>query len=283
MAWLVLVSLIWAFSFGLIKDQLAGVDPSLVALMRITLALVVFLPVFRPRGLSGGDRLRLVGIGAVQFGLMYVFYISAFRFLKAYEVAVLTIFTPILVCLFEDLVARRFRWWPYAAAALATVGAGIVRPFTPGAAAGILLMQASNACFAFGQVAYRRWRIAHSDVRDARVFAWLYAGAAIAALPTAIPALGTVADLSHVQWETLLYLGVVASGLCFFLWNYGATRTAPGPLAVANNLKIPLAVAVALWVFHEQATPWRVAAGGSIVVLAGFLAEWDVRRRSRPA
>ncbi len=279
MFWLILVSLVWAFSFGLIKGRLTGVDPSLVGLLRIALALLVFLPVFRPRGLRRRDVAWLLGIGAVQFGVMYITYLSAFRYLQAYEIVVLTIFTPIFVCLFEDLAARRWQVWPWVAAIIATVGAGIVRPFTPGALAGILLMQASNACFALGQVAYRRWRRRRPDVPEARVFALAYLGAALATLPTAASALPTVTAITADQWLALLYLGVIASGLCFFLWNYGAARTAPGPLAVANNLKIPLGVAASLWVFGESAQPWRVLVGGALVVAAGVLATWTAKRQ----
>jgi drug/metabolite transporter (DMT)-like permease len=280
MAWLILVSLIWAFSFGLIKGRLTGVDPSLVGLLRIVLALVVFLPFLRPRGLRKRDTLALLGIGAVQFGVMYVTYLSAFRYLQAYEIAVLTIFTPIFVCLFEDLLAHRWRAWPWIAAIVATIGAGIVRPFTPGVIEGIVLMQVSNACFAFGQVAYRRWRVQRPDLKDGNVFAVTYVGALLATLPTAAPSLPTINAITSDQWLTLAYLGVIASGLCFFLWNYGAVRTSPGVLAVANNLKIPLGVAASLWVFHESAEPWRVLTGGSLVVAAGALATWAARRRA---
>ena len=58
-----------------------------------------------PRKLS----LRLLAIGALQYGVMYITYIASFRFLKAYEVALFTIFTPIYVTLFNDLFARRFK------------------------------------------------------------------------------------------------------------------------------------------------------------------------------
>lgn len=278
MLWLILVSLIWAFSFGLIKDRLVGVDPSLVGLLRIIFALLVFLPWFRPRGLRRIDMLILAATGAVQFGVMYVVYLTAFRYLEAYEIAVLTIFTPIFVCLFEDLAARRWHAWPWVAAAIATLGAGIVRPFTPGALTGVLLMQVSNACFAAGQIAYRRWRSRRPEVSEARVFALAYGGAALATLPTAAGALTELAAITPVQWLTIFYLGAVASGLCFFWWNYGAARTGAGTLAVLNNLKIPLAVAVSLWVFNEAAEPWRVLTGGSLVVAAGVLAGWTQRR-----
>jgi drug/metabolite transporter (DMT)-like permease len=278
MIWLVVVSLVWAFSFGLIKRHLVGVDPTLVAFVRVALSLIVLAPFFRRRGLGGRDALVLGVIGAVQFGLMYVAYTAAYAHLPAYTVALWTIFTPLFVCLIDDLLERRVRLWPVAAAVLATLGAGLV--WTPAGEAwrGIVLVQVSNAAFAFGQVAYRRWRRARPEARDAEVFALLYLGAAVVTLPGAWPKLGSLAALSGAQALTLIYLGVVASGLGFFLWNFGAARTHAGGLAVANNLKIPLGVACSLLVFGEKADLLRLTAGGAIVAAALALATWAPRR-----
>ena len=57
---LLLASLIWACSFGLIKRHLAGVDPAWVTAARLGLAALVFLPFARPRllGLRGAAALR---------------------------------------------------------------------------------------------------------------------------------------------------------------------------------------------------------------------------------
>jgi drug/metabolite transporter (DMT)-like permease len=287
MIWLLAVSLVWAFSFGLIKGRLAGVDPSLVALVRVALALVVFLPFLRPRGLRARDMAALVMIGAVQFGLMYVCYIAAFRTLAAYEVAALTIFTPVFVALIDAALTRRLALAPLGAAALAVVGAGVIvvdpeKPLAGVSWTGIALVQGSNLAFAIGQVAWRRWRQTRPEPSEASVFALPYLGAVLAALPFALPALPTLTGLTGAHWLTLLYLGIVASGACFFLWNYGATRTSAASLAVANNAKIPLSVACSIWVFGESGDPRRLVLGGMAIVAAGVLAEWSTRRVPPP-
>jgi drug/metabolite transporter (DMT)-like permease len=74
--------------------------------------------------------------------------------------------------------------------------------------------------------------------------------------------------LSHAQVWTLVYLGVVPSGICFFLWNVGARRTNAGTLAAFNNAKIPLAVLVSLLVFGEQARIAQLAIGGILILVA---------------
>lgn len=44
MIYLWIVSLVWAFSFGMIKGQLAGLDATLVAAIRLLLATITFYP-----------------------------------------------------------------------------------------------------------------------------------------------------------------------------------------------------------------------------------------------
>jgi drug/metabolite transporter (DMT)-like permease len=104
------------------------------------------------------------------------------------------------------------------------------------------------------------------------VFAWLFlGGAAAAALAMLFFSVTPNPPLSGSQALTLLYLGLLASGIGFFLWNIGSSRVSAGTLAVMNNLKIPLAVGVSLLVFHERADLARLAVGGSAILLALWL------------
>jgi len=278
---LVVVSLLWAFSFGLIKRHLAGVDAAFVAAVRLGLALLVLLPFLRPRGLRPSFALQLVGLGAVQFGLMYVCYIESFRFLRAYEAALFTITTPLFVTLLADALDRTFRPAALAAAALAVAATALVvfrATELKVTLAGLLLVQASNLCFASGQVWYRRLRRAAPDLRDRDVFALPYLGGFVLAL--AVTAGRDISvELRTPQLLTLLYLGVIASGLGFFLWNYGAARVSAGTLAVMNNAKVPLAVAVSLVVFGEQTDLAALAA--SLAVMGAAL--WLAERPARPS
>jgi len=280
---LLIATLLWAVSFGLIKHHLGGLDANLVAWARMALALPVLLPFVRWRELARWPgppwrtALVLVAIGAVQYGLMYTGYIASFGFAAAHEVALFTVTTPIFVSLLHDAHARRFDAGNLGLALLAVLGAGLLqlRGGAPGGAwLGLALVSASNLCFAFGQVAYRGLRRAAPQARDGAVFAWLYLGGLlVTTLTTSLS--GGWADLTRVgeaQAWALLYLGVVASGLGFFLWNRGAVTAPPAALAVANNLKIPLAVVAALTIFGEQADLPRLAVGGGIMAVAAGLA-----------
>lgn len=276
MVLLLIVSFIWAFSFGLTKGRLAGLDSAFISAARLGLALLVFLPFLRLRGLAPRVALSLVAIGAVQFGLMYLALNESYRHLQAYEVVLFTITTPVFVTLFADALDHRLRGRALLAALLAVAGTLVVTQRPGGIAptlTGVLLVQLSNAAFAAGQVWYQRVRAAHPKLRDQEVFALLYAGAFVLA---AVVMAGRV-DLARLavtsaQGWTLLYLGVLASGVGFFLWNVGATRVSSGVLAVMNNAKAPLGVACSLLFFGETAAPLPLVASFAILGFAVWLA-----------
>ncbi|MCB1121393.1 MAG: EamA family transporter [Verrucomicrobiae bacterium] len=286
MWYLVLVSIIWAFSFGLIKSYLVELDPLFVGSARMVVALLVFLPFLRIRGLQGGLMAKLLLIGGIQYGLMYGAYIYTFQFLEAHKIALFTITTPVLVSVVDDIFEGKFRFRYLVFALVSVAGAGIIyfnAPDLQGAMIGILLLQASNLCFAFGQVYYRRLFRDFPGQQLKDHFAILYAGAVLTSL--LLMAVGTDwnrVDLSTTQFFVILFLGFLASGIGFFLWNYGATQTNTGTLAVMNNLKIPLAVFVSL-LFFESTTGealLRLLIGGGIIVGAVVLNELLAARGS---
>ena len=84
--------------------------------------------------------------------------------------------------------------------------------------------------------------------------------------------------LTGSQLLTLVYLGAIASGVCFFMWNVGARKVHTGTLAVFNDLKIPLAVTVSLVFFGEKASLPHLLIGGLIVLAALLLNEWGAKR-----
>ena len=272
MVLLVIVSLVWAFSFGLIGNRLAGLPPAWLAWIRLALSALVFLPFVRR--VPWKTALALFATGAVQFGLMYLAYMTSFRFLQSHEVALFTVVTPLFVAGLDDLCGLKFRPWNLLAAALAVAGAGLIKWQDVQSAAplyGIVLVQISNLCFAAGQLAYRAILARlPQPISDHRVFFWLHFGGFVILTPLALPLAraATPSAPTLTQWAILAYLGIIASGVCFFLWNRGARFVNAGQLAVMNNLKIPLGVAASLLVFHESANLATLFAGALLIVVA---------------
>ena len=286
MFYLLFVSFIWAFSFGLIKNQLVGLDANFIAAARLLASLFVFLPFLRIKNLPKNQMISLFFAGAIQFGVMYIAYNYAFQYLKAYEVALFTIFTPLFVTLTNDAFKRRLHWLSLAATILAIIGTAIVRRggvIQSDIVTGFLIVQISNIAFAFGQVYYKEIMAKYPQVQTSnlQVFGLLFLGAFLAAGLSSL----TFTDWSAFQITTqqilvLAFLGSISSGLGFFLWNVGARKVNTGTLAIFNDLKIPLAVAVSLIFFGEKANIWNLLFGGVLVIGALWLNEWGARRIS---
>lgn len=277
MAYLILVSFVWAFSFPLIKGYLTGLDPTFVSFVRLLLSFLIFLPFLRTKNLGKPLCLKLTLLGAVQFGLMYVVYIASYQFLPAHTIVLLTTTTPIFVTLFNDLQSRRFNLVFFAASFMAFVGGAVIKyPDQPLKAnlTGIVLVQVSNIAFAFGQLYYKKWSAKYGSWSDHSVFGLLYLGAVIF---TAVSTL-LFTDLSRIrvtapQALVLGYLGLIASGICFFLWNKGARFVNEGLLAIMNNLKIPLGIVASLLLLGERTDLIRLFIGFALMVGAAYLCE----------
>jgi drug/metabolite transporter (DMT)-like permease len=63
---------------------------------------------------------------------------------------------------------------------------------------------------------------------------------------------------------------VIASGLGFFLWNFGASRVTTATLAAANNLLVPLAVLIAL-LFGKDQPDWVLFLPGALCIGAALV------------
>ena len=128
MQYLVLVTILWAFSFSLIGEVLAGeVDSYFAVLIRVVLASLVFLPFTKFRGIQTKLKVKIMLIGTVQIGLMYIFLYKSFLFLSVPEVVLFTVFTPIYVTLFYDGFKSQFKPLYLISTGLAVFGAYIIR------------------------------------------------------------------------------------------------------------------------------------------------------------
>lgn len=282
---LIIVSVLWAVSFGLVA-KVSGLGAPFVAAVRTLLAALVFLPFLRLGGLRLRMALALLGVGALQFGLMYVLYLQAYHWLQPSEVALFTMFTPLLVTVFGGLLARRMPWACLLPAGLAVMGTGICLWTSldrTGLLLGFLCMQASNACFALGQVLYRHLA-PRTGKPDHALMGLLYLGAALVTLAMAAPQFhgDLLARISSSQLWILAYLGIVASGVGFFLFNAGARRVDLGTLAIFNNAKVPLAMLASILLFHDHADWLRLLAGGALIACAIALNHWSQTRGRMP-
>ena len=269
MGYLFAVTLLWAFSFSLIGVYLAGqVDAWFSVLIRVALAALVFLPFLKkiPTPLT----FKLMLIGALQLGVMYGFYYHSFLFLSVPEVLLFTVMTPLYITLLNDALNKQFNPQFFIVAFIAVLGAITIRyeNLDSNFLVGLLLVQGANISFAIGQVTYKRLML-NKQLDDKTVFGWFFIGALIVA--SACYALfGDLNKLpsTSTQWGILIYLGIVASGLGYFMWNKGATLVNVGALAVMNNLLIPAGIIVNVLIWNRDADLLRLSIGAGVMLSA---------------
>lgn len=284
MGYLSAITLLWAFSFSLIGVYLAGqVDAWFSVLTRVSLAALVFLPFLRKQHLHAKLALKIMTVGAFQLGIMYCFYYQSFLYLSVPEVLLFTIFTPIYVTLIYDALKRRFSAWYLVTAVIAVMGAAVIKfeGINEDFIIGFLIVQGANLSFAIGQVGYK-W-IMEQEARDIpqhTVFGLFYIGAMCVALPMFL-LFGNPDKLptTSTQWGILLYLGTIASGLGYFVWNKGATLVNAGALAIMNNALVPAGLIVNIVIWNRDVDYPRLIIGGIIIVFSLWLNETWVKRK----
>lgn len=269
MRYLFAVTLLWAFSFSLIGVYLAGqVDAWFSVLIRIALATLIFLPFLKFKQTPRPQALKLMLIGAIQLGVMYSFYYHSFLFLSVPEVLLFTVMTPLYITLLNDALNKHFNPRFFIVALIAVIGAITIRyeNLNSNFIIGLLLVQGANISFAVGQVTYKRLMM-NNQLDDKTVFGWFFIGALIVA-SVCYALFGNANKLpsTSTQWGILVYLGVVASGLGYFMWNKGATLVNVGALAVMNNLLIPAGIIVNVLIWNRDADILRLSIGAAIML-----------------
>lgn len=283
MPYLLAVTVLWAFSFSLIGEYLAGrVDSDFAVLARVAVAALVFLPFTVWRGLPGRLLAGFWLAGALQFGVTYLCLYRSFQVLTVPEVLLFTVLTPIYVTLLDDALARRFSPWALVAA-LVAVGGGVVIRFERLEGEyliGFLLLQLANLTFAAGQVLCRQLLMRYPTEQPLhRFFGHFFLGAMVLVVPSFL-LFGNPDKLPQtaLQWGVLLWMGLFATALGLFWWVKGSVRVDAGTLAVLNELHVPAGLLVNLLIWNRDADLPRLAVGGAIILASLWLNRLGRRR-----
>lgn len=266
MPYLIIATICFSLSFGLIKEQLSVLPSEFVVFCRLLIAFLIFLPFFKKLSLKKHLFAFLVGI--IQFGLMYLLFVKAFKILQGNEVAVLTTTTPVFVAIWSSILGEKFKPIYILCILMSVIGAGIIvwnnMTFNM-IVKGVLLMEGCNCSFALGQVLWKKF-VGDNDVN---LMSSAYLGSFLFVLPFCLLTVDfTNIVLTKMQIFALLYLAVIPTGIGFWLWNKGAQQVKYSALAIMNNLKIPLGVIFAIFIFHEKIDFVNFVVGSVIILFA---------------
>lgn len=277
MLYLIIATVCFSLSFGLIKDQLSILPAEFVVFCRLFIATLIFLPFLKKFNLK--THLTAMLIGVFQFGIMYLTFIKAFKYLQGNEVALLTTTTPVFVAIWSCFFGEKFKPIYILCILMSIIGAGIIvwnnLEFDM-IVKGIILMEICNCSFALGQVLWKKY----IGNETSNLMASAYFGAVLLILPCVIFSI----DFSNLiitkpQILSLLYLAIIPTGIGFWLWNKGAKMVKYSTLAVINNLKIPFGVLFSILIFHEKIDIINFIIGSMIIVFAIYILNYYTQKQ----
>jgi len=270
--YLILVSILWSFSFGIIKYGLSGIDSSFISLMRNLIAFLFFASLTLYNFKKFIFDIKLISIGAIQFGLMYVLYIQSYQYLPAYLIATFTITTPIFIGIFSQLLQNKsFSLSGIFSILLVVLGSlmmrfNIVNPFDYWL--GFFLIQCANICFAIGQIMFKKWYSKNTSVDIIYNFSQMFFGAVLITSMFSIINSTNIGMLNTYNLFALLFLGLFSTGFGFLAWNLGSLQVSNERLAVMNNVVIPIAIFNSFLIFGEAINPMLFVPGLVLFYLA---------------
>jgi len=270
--YLILVSILWSFSFGIIKYGLSGIDSSFISLMRNLIAFLFFASLSLYNFKKFIFDIKLILIGAIQFGLMYVLYIQSYQYLPAYLIATFTITTPIFIGIFSQLLQNKsFSLSGIFSILLVVLGSlmmrfNIVNPLDYWL--GFFLIQCANICFAIGQIMFKKWYSKNTSVDIIYNFSQMFFGAVLITSMFSIINSTNIGMLNTYNLFALLFLGLFSTGFGFLAWNLGSLQVSNERLAVMNNVVIPIAIFNSFLIFGEAINPMLFVPGLVLFYLA---------------
>lgn len=251
-----------------------GLDNYFLVLVRIVFASAVFIPFTKFRNVPKKLLITILVIGAIQIGIMYLFMYHSYKFLTVPEILLFSIFTPFYVTLIYDVLKKRFHFLYLLSAGIAVIGAYIIRydNISGDFFKGFFLMQGANICFAAGQSAYKYVLGKYKNFNQKEIFGYFHFGALIIT-GTAFLLFGNFDQInpSPLQWTILIWLGAVASGVGYFLWNKGATVTDVGILGIMNNALIPAGLMVNILIWNKVENYFTLTVGTLVILLSIFM------------
>jgi drug/metabolite transporter (DMT)-like permease len=286
---LLLTMTVWGSTFMVTKELIAVWPPFTLAFARVTLGTLVLLPFAWSRH-RRGDHLpwgAIWSMGLIGVALYYLAFNAAMVHVSASQGALVQASIPAMTALFAVLWLRErassLRWLGIAL----SVG-GVLVVFSGGGGEGgqssllgSFLMFGSVVCW--GLYTALAKRVAGFD--SLVITAAVTGSGALLLLPVAAYEIvaGSLAGrglspLSPIGWVELLYLGGVASGVAYLLYNASLRHLDASEVGVYTNLIPIVGVLTGVVVLGEPLSARAII--GGVVVMFGV---WITSRSERPA
>jgi len=289
---LFVVVLIWSSNTVVSKIILRDVSPSLLALVRMSLAILPFhLPIlllFMRKGppLERGEWLRLASIGVIGAATSATIYTFAVSMTPATYAGLMQMTGPPLTALLAWIaLGERLGRERALGTAIAFAGAGVLATNGQLAEPDPLIL-AGSGLVVLSQIAWAYYTLAAKPLLARRPPLLVLAGSHVFALAALWPASGllgawsllpTVADWSWSLWLGVAYLAFGTTALSQAMYVYALREVSASQAISYTYLQPVMTVLLAALALDEQPTALTFVCGGTI--LCGL---WLVNRPRRP-
>jgi drug/metabolite transporter (DMT)-like permease len=290
---LVLLSIGWGFSWPMMKIALDEIPPLSMRAMTLglgaaTLALLVRLG-RRRFALHGGKAIAHVCIAGILNVAAFALF-TAFAQLNAMtsRVTIVVYSMPIWASLMAwPILGERFTLWRSLAVLLCAAGlAVLIDPLlAAGVPGGILLALGAAVSWAAGTV-YLKWAEIKADPFTVTFWQLVISVIVVGAVLPFAEGSPHVAQASREAILALLFVGMVGSGVAYYLW-FDAVRRLPTMTASLGVLSVPvIGVVTSIWLLGERPTLSDMIGFGLMLAASAcvLLQQEDVPRiRRKPA
>lgn len=275
-----IANILWGTSFLASKYTLQTWGPFTASALRFVLALPIMAAALPRLGfklrLPKRDELSgLVLVGLTGFGLLYPLQLSGLTKISSGLSAAIMLTSPLFVILFGHLLLKEaISLRKIVALGLGLLGGLILLNIFDSSISitgesflsGVGLTFGASISLALSAIATKK--IAHK-IDAANLTFWSIAIGLVVLIPLAVfESAKTGINAPTMQsLLSLIYLALICSALCFFIWNRAIARSTPKELATTMHVKTPTAVLLGVAVAGELLTTQLIV--GTLVVACG--------------
>lgn len=266
----ILANILWGASFLASKYTLLAWGPFTASSLRFAIATLAFYgavtilgkEIEKPK--SREEWVSLFLIGTSGFGLLYPLQMAGLSYISSSLSAAIMLTSPLVVlCLGMILLGEKLsilKW----VSLLIGISGGSLLLFTTGSnqalsfgsemiiGAGLTFLSAS--CLAVSVILTRKNSARFSSVSI--TFWSMTIGFIELSLAAFIFEENILANLlsnsNPMAWTSLIFLSIVCSAFCFFIWNAALSKSSPQEIASSMHVKTPTAVLIGMLIANES-------------------------------
>jgi len=275
---MVLVVLIWAVNFTVIKIALREFSPLGFNGLRLAFSALLLIIVLAISGeglhLKKEDIWGALGLGIIGHTAYQLLFIHGLNWTKVSNTSIIMAMTPILIALLSTVLKHeRIHWAGWLGILMSLVGFYLVITkqgegfqFTWESIKGDLMIFAGNFFWAIYTVFSKPFLERISPLKWTSL---TLAFGTVFYLPVAAGDIMKISwkEVSFQGWASLFYSGVFAIALCYVIWYSSVKRIGNSKTAIYGNINVVFSVLIASVFLAERISSLQIV--GALVIFAG--------------